>query len=589
MCGIVGQIVFKTEVDISNFDAMRDTLSHRGPDGFGTQVLENGKVALGHRRLSIIDLSENGKQPMCNETGSVWITFNGEIYNFKEIRNDLLKSGHQFKSDCDTEVIVHGYEQWGTGIFSRLKGMFALGLFDCEKHKLILARDRFGIKPLYYYRDHNTFIFGSELKAIVKSALFSKQIDWSAVNDFFVYRFIPTPKSIWSGVKKLEAASYLEIDYSGNVSEPTAYWKLESFEREHSFDDVIARFDGMMTRAVEEHLLSDVPLGVFLSGGYDSSAMVYYMDQLKYPVKSFSIGFQDWAKSEHGSARMVSDIFHTDHTEKILTDEKIDAVGMLAYYYDEPQGGSSFLPTYEVSKLASEKVKVVIAGDGGDELLAGYTWHKNIIDYYNGSYLKQLKRKLTPDFLERNYHNSLSWTSLTYKETNALFNERISPKDLPDDLWLYKEKRVKGEDPLKALQRLDINTFMLDVFLPKVDRASMANSIEVRVPFLDHSLMEFIFSLPSHLYFRKNVNKVLLHQILKRKLPDQILNKSKQGFGSPLNKNREMKRIISDLSQGRLVKEKIIDQTILNKYIDAGAINKLWALYVFESWFDKWN
>ena len=336
MCGIVGHLKIAESINPQLFDQMRDTLQHRGPDGSGTQILNNNKIALGHRRLSIIDLSNFGKQPMCNEDATIWLTFNGEIYNFEKIRTELQEKGHIFISKTDSEVLVHGYEEWGVEeLLSKLNGMFAFAIWDQKEQKLVAARDRFGIKPFYFYHDSKQFIFASELKAIIMEPSVKREVDFSSVSDFLVYRFIPSPKSIYENIKKLPPAHYLIYDFANSTYKTVKYWKLESKnERLNSYSEIVEKCEALLMTSIKEHLVSDVPIGIFLSGGYDSSSIVHYMSKLGYPVKSFTIGFENWGESEHEYARIISEKYFTSHYERILPPTLGSHISDLVYYYD---------------------------------------------------------------------------------------------------------------------------------------------------------------------------------------------------------------------------------------------------------------
>lgn len=588
MCAIIGQYNTDEKIEVSVFNMLRDTMEHRGPDSEGTEVMEQGMLALGHRRLSIIDLSSAGKQPMSNENGSIWVTFNGEIYNYVNLRNDLISKGHVFKSSSDSEVLVHGYEEWGIEILlSKLNGMFAFGIWDSGKKNIVLARDRFGIKPLYYSLQNNKLLFASELRALHAQPNFDREIDWSAAMDFLVHRFIPNPKSIWKSCRKLEPGSYLIISKELKIIRHSKYWNLISDDLRLPEREVQDTFNELMYESVKNHLVSDVPVGLFLSAGIDSSSILHYSAREMDSVNTFSIGFNNWDLSEHYDARAISEIYKTNHADRLLSTDDIEMMNVVSEIYDEPQGGSSFLPTISVSELASKTVKVVLAGDGGDELLAGYNWHRSIF-----SRSTSLKNRFLTDSMKKNalatqYWKHLSWTGFSYSDVDMLFGLQCPNLSQKEDL--YKSKIQTKENTLKSLQRLDLETYLTDVFLPKVDRASMASSLEVRVPFLNHKLFEYIFSLSVDSYFDPVKSKFLLRNILAKKIPQSILTRPKQGFSSPLDKNKIWSAIASSVQNGSLREKRAINSVELKRILDERNFSKLWSIYLLDNWIKKWT
>lgn len=591
MCGILGQINIEKPVERETFGRMLDTLIHRGPDGFGIKVLNEGKAALGHRRLSIIDLTDAATQPMTNEDGTLWITFNGEIYNYTDLRTELIKSGHVFSSNSDTEVILHGYEQWGEEVVDRLNGMFAFGIWDENTRSLFLARDRFGIKPLYYYQDEKSFIFASEIKAIVANSAVRHTLDADSVSDFFVYRFIPSPRSVWKEIKKLPPAHTLRLQANGTLS-THQYWTIPFDNRMEQQDIAKERCEQLLEEAVRSHLVSDVPVGVFLSGGYDSSAVTHYMHSLGYPIQSFSIGFPGWEKSEHESAKEVADLYHTEHHQQMLEEADLTEWSNLSYYYDEPLGGSSFLPTYHVSKLAATKVKVVLSGDGGDEVFAGYKWHSAIYKKYHTPDLKQLLSRTfkgKKEYLLGEYFNMMSWAGFHYKDMTRLLGDMGSNHGSRDDVWFYKSYLLHRYGAVKAFQLLDFHSFLPEVVLTKVDRASMANSLEVRVPFLDHRLAEYTMGLSQSALFQYGTTKKILNSVLTGKLPSSVMSKPKRGFGAPIN-HMDISDCILMLRASEAYRNDLINTNYVEReIIGRRDVHKLWALKLFVNWADRWT
>jgi len=592
MCGILGQINKDKSIDKSTFERMLDTMSHRGPDGRGSYFSADNKVALGHRRLALIDLSEKGEQPMYNEDKTIWLTVNGEIYNYPELKKTLQQKGHTFFSDSDSEVIIHGYEEWGPDVLNKLKGMFAFGLWDVKKQQLFLARDRFGIKPLYYCLSNDRFIFSSEIKAIIKDPDVERKIDFSSFCDFFVYRYIPSPKTIWKNIYKIPPAHYI-IMMRGNEPQIHEYWKLNSENESISEKEVVGQTDQLIENSVKGHILSDVPVGSFLSGGYDSSALVYYMTRLDYPTSTFSIGFKNWDKSEHQYAEIVAKTFGTQHTSKIIDQQELGLLNKLSYHYDEPLADISTIPTFLVSELASQKVKAVVSGEGADEIFSGYSWHKTGTSGMSFSqkmkYYKDQSSAKTRKFSLNDYANAMAMGYFGKEELRQLLNPDIC-KNIPDDpLWFYR-KHYKQELPgIKRFQYLDIKTFMGELVLTKVDRASMANSLEVRVPFLDHELVEFIFKHSAKTYIHKNVKKFLLYENIKAALPKVILDRNKQGFVGPDSYYMNIGWYKNILSDSKLVADKIINANYAEQLLAEKDHWRLWKIIIMEYWYRKFK
>ena len=591
MCGIVGQINYtRDKIDRVLFDSMRDTLIHRGPDGYGTELLHNESIAFGHRRLSIIDLSDDGKQPMCNEDNSVWITFNGEIYNFYILKKELVSKGHIFKSKSDTEVLIHGYEEWGIeNLLKKIKGMFAFAIYDQNNNKLIAARDRFGIKPFYYFQDHEKLIFASELKAITKNPNFKKEIDKSSISDFFTYSYVPNPKTIWKNTKKLSPASFFEINLNKTCDiREEKYWKLESGNTIISDKDAIEKANMLIHKATKEHLTSDVPVGLFLSGGYDSSTLLMHMKDLQYDVNSFSIGFDNSNRSEHLIARDISSTFGSNHYENILSEETdtFSLLEKLAFNFDEPFAISSMIPYYRVSELASQHSKVAIVGDGGDEAFGGYKWHYAIDNYYKNLTLKQrIKEFIRTNKREVNTQMYNKWMTGVYDEliNTNLINKDISDMAKKQGLFLFKKYYDKNISPVKSWQLLDVHTFIPEPCLTRADRSSMAHSLEVRVPFLDHEIFEFTFQLNEKTYMKHGIKKFLIHENLKNRVNKEVIDMPKRGFSF-----QHLDKLFDDkfyqlIKYGFLAKNDIIDVALIKQ---SSTLMKFHVL-VLELWFQK--
>jgi len=538
---------------------MADSISHRGPDAAGYHT-EPG-LAFGHRRLSIIDL-DSGQQPMSNEDGTVWIIFNGEIYNFLELRPELEAKGHRFRTNSDTEVIVHLYEEVGEECFSRLRGMFALAIWDRKKRKLVLGRDRVGKKPLYYTQNKDGVFFGSEIKSIHAAINDHWDLNPFALADYFTTSYIPSPKTIYANIHKLRPAHYLVVTSTGIREQE--YWDI-------SFGNVVHRTEeqwcdellNILTDAVRVRLISDVPLGAFLSGGVDSSAVVGLMSQLStQPVTTCTVGFNESDYSEVEYARALASKVGADYNEYTVEPRAADVVDRLAWHYDEPFADSSAIPTYYVSRSARARVTVALSGDGGDESFAGYKrylWDRDA--NLQRSRFPQGVRDHVLAPLGRLYPH-LDRGPKIFRAKSTLESLGLDPLDgylsrVTTPVWhrekLFSDEFVdllKGYDPLDTLrdyyrksdgkdhlskvQYLDIKTYLTDDICTKVDRASMAVSLEVRAPLLDHRLMEFVASMPSDLKLKANTGKYIFKKLVRRIVPSFDFDRTKQGFGVPV-------------------------------------------------------
>lgn len=586
MCGILGLITPNELINQELFTKMVNTLQHRGPDDWGTYFNPENKLALGHTRLSFLDLTATGKQPLSNKEETIWITFNGEIYNYLELREELKKS-YVFTTKTDTEVLIAAYLKWGIDFINKLKGMFAFGLFDVQKQKLYLVRDRFGIKPLYYYNNGKQLIFASELKAIMASDMVQKQINFSAFADYFVYRYIPSPKTIWQNVHKLPPAHFAEIDVKTLIQENTEYWKLDFDNNEIHTPKLAHQIDEILQHSVKEHTRADVPIGSFLSGGYDSSALVHYMKQLNQNPKTFSIGFSKWEKSEDQFAAIVAKHLNVENTAIVADEHSLDLVNKMPDVYDEPIADISIVPTYMVSQLARKQVKAVLSGEGADEIFGGYTWQH---DFANKHQHKNWLQKLlipktdTVSF----YANAMAMGLFDNNELKKMLHQSLH-QHIPEDVhWFYRQHFKIKLSPLKSIQYLDMKCFMGELVLTKIDRASMANSLEVRVPFLDHTLFEKIFSVSEKSYFNPNQTKQLLYQNIKHYLPKSILERKKQGFVGPDSYYMNLDFYKTELANSALVKHQIINQNYLDELLKETYNWKLWKILVMEKWFKKW-
>ena len=562
MCGICG--IFEPErettTDRALVKAMADKISYRGPDDDGFYC--GSGIGLGHRRLSIIDL-EGGHQPLANEDESIWVVFNGEIYNFEELNQRYLRTGHQFRTRSDTETIVHLYEELGEACFAEMRGMFAIALWDGRKRKLLLARDRIGKKPLFYSWDGRRIVFASEIKALWPAGGVSSEMDLEAFSDYFSFEYIPAPKTIYRHVRKLCAGHYMVVEGSGMREVP--YWDLR-FDRprdlsESEWCDLLL---DEYRHAVKSRLISDVPLGAFLSGGVDSSSVVALMNEYQRPVTTCSIGFTEESYNEAADSRQFADSLEANHYEHIVRPQALDVVRKLAWHYDEPFADSSAVPTYYVSQVARQHVTVALSGDGGDENFAGYrrykydVWENRLRSIFPASFRRSIfgplgrwypklgwaprvfRAKSTFQSLARSplegYFHAVTCTcppDLKHKLLGPAVLRSLNGYNSLDTLRYYYD-RADTPDLLSRIQYVDVKTYLTDDILVKVDRASMANSLEVRCPLLDHRLMELVAQIPSHLKLHDGTGKYIFKKALQRILPSAVLNRRKKGFAVPV-------------------------------------------------------
>lgn len=590
MCGIVGIVspdgFNKQELS----DAVR-LLHHRGPDDSGEFVNAMNTVGLGHTRLSFLDLGSSGHQPMTDADGHLHVVFNGEIYNFPALRIELENSGLIFRTNSDTEILLHGYKAWGNRLPQKLKGMFAFALYDEQTGKVLLVRDRFGVKPLYYGIFGNSLVFASELKAIFPFSVAEKKINRSAVSLFLANRYIPTPQTIWEHIFKLPPAHFLEWEVSTSEYTIHRYWKLNPLPRKFSDSDGLQdEIEERLYQSVSSHLISDVPVGAFLSGGMDSTTIVSFMKKELEKPRVFSIGFTGWENSEDRFARMAADVLGADLKVELL--EKIDLgdVEKLMYFYDEPLADISILPTFKVSESASRYVKAVLSGEGADECFGGYGWQQPDNFYFPDKWSKLRADIFGKRFsdIKTHYIQSMSMGLFDTGELRNAFTEEWQ-NTIPADSFAHFDKyQEKGISVLKQIQHLDIHTFMSELVLNKVDRASMANSLEVRVPFLDHELVEFLFSLPEKEYFKADKQKWRLRNYLEDKVPVDIYDRPKQGFVGPDQFYKDYDLYHQLLIHGRLVTEGVINQSYISGLYQNKDHWRLWKLFVLENWWKRW-
>jgi len=628
MCGIVG--IFdtngQTEIDRKLLHAMNESQFHRGPDAGGVHI-EPG-VGFGHRRLSIIDLS-SGKQPMFNEDGSVVVTFNGEIYNFPELSEELKRCGHTFQTHSDTEVIVHAWEEWGEKCVERFRGMFAFAVWDRNKKTLFMARDRLGKKPFYYATlNDGKLIFGSELKSLLVHRSLSRDLNKEAVEDYFALGYVPDPKTIFRSVHKLPPAHTLTIRQGQPMPPPKEYWDI-NFEpiMQISEEEAQHQLIEKLRESVQIRLMSEVPLGAFLSGGVDSSAIVALMAQANPndPVNTCSIGFGDPKFNETEFAQMVADRYHTNHHLDQVNPDDFDLLDKLAMMYDEPFADSSAIPTYRVCELAKKRVTVALSGDGGDENFAGYRrhrWHMNeekirqmlptpmrkpVFGFLGTAYpkmdwapkmfrAKSTFQALAKDSFDAYLHSiSVVVDGLRQKMFSEQFHRQLNGYSALE-VFRHHAQRSPTEDPLSLIQYIDMKTYLPGDILVKVDRASMAHALEVRVPILDHEFMEWSAKLKPSMKLRGQEGKYIFKKSLEPHLPNDVLYRPKMGFGVPIGswfrgplKNRVRDAVMSE----EMADTGMFDQTFLKKLLDEHQSGMgehsaaLWSLLMFEAFLRK--
>jgi asparagine synthase (glutamine-hydrolysing) len=609
MCGIAG--IFDLQggpVAQADLQSMCQALVHRGPDEGGFHLAP--ALGLGMRRLRVIDL-EGGSQPVHNEDASVWVVFNGEIYNFRELRRDLEARGHVFYTRTDTEVIAHLYEEHGAACVDSLRGMFAFALWDERRRQLLVARDRLGVKPLFWTEAQGRLVFASELKAILQLPGVERRLSWASLDHLLTFLTTPATESIVEGVHKLEPGHVLLASAEAGVR-VSRYW-APRFEPEYGKPEshFVEGVRGLLEESVKLRLVSDVPLGAFLSGGLDSSAVVASMARLMdQPVKTFSIGFAERDFDELPYARMVAEQFGTDHHELVLEPNVVEIVEDIAWYLDEPFGDSSAIPTYLVSRLASEHVTVVLSGDGGDELFAGYERYlieaseRDALPDGVRGVLRALGRLMPDGMRGRNFvrHHGLTGAQ-RYLDASTLFKEdqkrRLLRPAAYARLLAARPRRdaslamLPGRGHwLSEIQRLDVERSLPLDILTKVDRMSMAHSLESRAPLLDHKLFEFVASIPPELQIKNGTGKHVLKQAMRGVLPDAVIDRRKQGFGVPLGHwfrgelsgfLREL--LLSETARRRDIFEPGFVLTLIERHERGQDLGlQLWTLISFELW-----
>jgi asparagine synthase (glutamine-hydrolysing) len=618
MCGIVGVVQKNKAISPELILKMRDTFSHRGPDDAGVWINSDKSIGLGHRRLSIIDLSSAGHQPMSDEKGDIWITYNGEIYNFPQIKKELEAKGYIFKSHTDTEVVIYAYKEWGYDCLNRFNGMFAFAIYDDRNKKVFLARDRAGKKPLYYSECNGKFVFASEIKAILRDPEFPKEIDYTALNFYFTFGYIPFELSIFKYIRKLPPAHVMVYNTESCDYKIQRYWNIpEPDGRKYKEGELLDELEYLLEDAVRLRLISDVPLGAFLSGGVDSSMVVAMMSKVSSrSVKTFSIGFEEQKYNELPYARIVAEYFKTEHTELIVKSDAFGILPELVKHFDEPFADSSMIPTYYVSKLTKDYVTVALSGDGGDELFGGYSSYFGTLgNYYAAKFIPAFVRRLISGgaeilsdkfvgkrqllrlrfnpqmaFIDRMSHSFFKdryrKRLLNNEFLNVLGNEYGKPEKTVYDILINQ-----NADFVNSLGITDFVSYLPEDILTKVDRMSMKVSLETRCPLLDYRVIEFAFRKVNGQYKIKHLlRKYLLKTLAKKILPKELDIKRKCGFGIPVAEwfRGELSGQVRDIIlKDNIYFNKVYIEKLLDEHktgIDHSA--RLYSLLVFCIWSD---
>jgi len=633
MCGIAGFIDFSGGSSKEVLQKMTDALIHRGPDGSGYEYFQrsNYSVGLGHRRLAIIDLSETGKQPM--QFGDLWITFNGEIYNFLEIKAELEKNGHQFISHSDTEVILHAFSKWGIRFIDRFIGMFSFVIYDHSKEEIICVRDRAGVKPFFYYRNSDVFLFASELKSFGHHPRFKKEINLDAVAAFMQFGNVPAPHCIFNHCFKLKPGHYITFSLKTKELKEIKYWDVyDAYNKpklDISFAEAKVETEKIMKSAFDYRMVSDVPVGVFLSGGYDSSVLTALLQKDRSEkLKTFTIGVPDIGLNEAEYAKDVSKHLGTEHYEFTCSQkEAIELIDDIPHFYDEPFADSSAIPTTLVSKMAKKQVTVALSADAGDEIFAGYNRY---------DYLMRFGKKLNriPGFARHmavgamnqipagkipvmknkyNFHNRYeklkgllnnpSSQNLMLNLSRQYDDEQLKEvlafnfKSL-DTAYLSNDLKKEFYSPLSYMMAIDYQTYLVDDILQKVDRATMTASLEGREPFLDHRIIEWSAQLPDHFKYHKGCKKYILKEITHQYIPKKLMDRPKQGFAIPIENwlAHDLKeKVMYYLNDSKIEAEGIFKvefvQKLKREFFSGKKelAQKLWYVLMFQMWYEKWN
>ncbi|WP_419678375.1 asparagine synthase (glutamine-hydrolyzing) [Aliarcobacter lanthieri] len=630
MCGLCGFIDYRKKSNDLILRNMNEILHHRGPNDEGKSFYENESFQLGlaHKRLSILDLSKHGHQPM--QFDYLEIIYNGEVYNFKEIREKLEKYDYTFESDSDTEVILKAYHKWGVDFVQKLIGMFSIVIYDKNKMKIFMIRDRAGVKPFYYYEKNDLFLFSSELKAFHEHPNFQKEIDYNGLASFFRYGYITAPYTIFMHTYKLEAGHYIEYDLYLNKKILHKYWDVYEFYNKPKLNinenEALEKIEELLQSSFTYRMVSDVPVGVFLSGGYDSTAVTTLLQKnSNKKLKTFTIGFESKEFNEADLAKKYSEILGTEHYEYIATEQDaIDIISKLADIYDEPFGDSSAIPTILVSQIAKKEVSVVLSADGSDEIFGGYNKHHNTPNLYNkfqkltpysplfnfvrpifqNKILKKVNIITNYDNKVNKFYDMLNHNNMKdiFHRTNYYFTDNEIKNLIKTDFEINNaynsmEQISSNSDFTSKIMAVDYKTYMADDILTKVDRATMSVGLEGREPFLDHRIIEFVAQLPISLKYKENTPKYLLKQIVHKYIPKEIIDKPKKGFSIPIKEwyDTKLKNYFMDyLNQKAIEEVGVLDygfvKEILKRYENGETflIKNIWYIFIFQQWAKKW-
>ncbi|MHB1377034.1 MAG: asparagine synthase (glutamine-hydrolyzing) [Candidatus Humimicrobiaceae bacterium] len=633
MCGIVGIFNFNNQESINEnlLVKMRDIMIHRGPDDFGLWISPDNKTGLAHRRLSIIDISKSASQPMSNEDNSIFIVFNGEIYNHQEIRPELEKKGHKFKTDhSDTEVIIHAFEEWGVNCIQKLRGMFAFAIWDENKKELLIVRDRIGIKPVYYTKKDGRFIFASEIKSILVDSKIKREVNIEGFYNYLSFLTVPAPQTMFKNIYKLPAGCYLKISSNGNI-ETKKYWDVFDYTEpliNISEEEIAEKILDELRVSVKYRKISDVPVGVFLSGGIDSSTnLALFSEGSREKVRAFTIGYEGDNKSyenEFKYAKLMASIINTDYHEKILNIEDfINFFKTLIFHQDEPIADPVCFPVYAVSKLARENgVTVCQVGEGSDELFMGYSGWKTMLSLYNLnskfniSLLKKIglfslglagkKKKSYYEWLRRGANNEpIFWGGaeayFEYEKSNLLSKnisknfKNYSSYEVIKPIYDNFMEKAWEKTPLSWMSYIDLNLRLPELLLMRVDKMSMAVSLEARVPFLDHKFVELAMSIPQSIKTKNGDLKYILKKAVKGVIPEEIINRKKQGFGVPIDEwffeklgNFTYSKLKDFSKKTDYFNKEYLDKIIMKGNAEKHNSGKLWYLLNFVLWHEEW-
>lgn len=632
MCGISGYVDFKKETSREILEKMTRIMAHRGPDGegYGVYTADAATIGLGHRRLSIIDLSEGGNQPQ--NYGNLHITFNGEIYNYAEIKQQLEAKGHHFNSHSDTEVILHAYAEWGSAALQQFTGMFAFVIYDEAAQKIFACRDRAGVKPFFYYWNNGLFLFASELKALVQHPAFTKEINLDAVAAFMQYAYVPTPHCIYKNTFKLKPGHFLEVDLTTQKVHTQQYWNVyDAYNKpalKLSFAEALTETEKVLSKAFEYRMVSDVPVGVFLSGGYDSACVTALLQKNHTEkIKTFTIGVPDDGLNEAPYAKDIAAHLGTDHTEYYCThNEAIEIVPQLPFFYDEPFADSSAIPTTLVSKIAREKVTVALSADAGDEVFAGYNRYDYVLKYgeklknippvmrrsaaaimeavpstaiplLQKKYLFHSRYEKVKTFLknpsEQNILKNIT-QQMSGSAVSSLIKQPVQPLTTAFD---STELLPENYSVLSYMMAIDYQTYLLDDILQKVDRASMSVSLEGREPFLDQAVIEWAAQLPLEYKYFNGQKKYIIKELVHKYIPKAMMDRPKMGFGIPIASwlENELKPFVDQyFDEAFIEKQNIFNNAEVQRIKKAfysgkkERAEKVWFLLMFQMWYDKW-